>query len=234
MVRVLIIEDYEEEAQQVKEAVVRLSGSSALSYDITTITENFNEEKVSGYDLYFLDINMGLDNDGFNIARNIKQQNSHACIVFCSNHENLVFESFRLDVMFFVRKSHLDQDIGEALCKFEKVYAKRLQFSEKWIGLDRTKQKVQVEDIIYLESDGNYTIIHLKENDEFRIKMSLKKIMDQLLCEKIILISRSIAVNVLYVTGIKNDCIFMGKKKRFTASQRKMSEIKKLILESDD
>ena len=100
--------------------------------------------------------------------------------------------------------------------------------------MDRTKQKVQVEDIIYLESDDNYTIIHLKANDEIRIKMSLKKVMDQLRCEKLILISRSIAVNVLYVTGIKNDCIFMGKKLRFTASQRKMSEIKKLILESDD
>ena len=234
MVRVLIIEDHEEEAQHVKEAIVRLSDSSTLSYEITIITENFNEEKLSGYDLYFLDINMGLDNNGFEIAKTIQQQNSHACIVFCSNHENLVFESFRLDVMFFVRKSHLDQDIKEALCKFEKVYAKRLQFSEKWIGLDRSKQKVQMEDIIYLESDDNYTIIHLKANDEIRIKMSLKKVMDQLRFEKLILISRSIAVNLLYVTGINGNFIYMGNKQQFSASQRKMSVIKKLILESDD
>ena len=55
MVRVLIIEDHEEEAQHVKEAIVRLYDSSTLSYEITIITENFNEEKLSGYDLYFLD-----------------------------------------------------------------------------------------------------------------------------------------------------------------------------------
>ena len=91
-----------------------------------------------------------------------------------------------------------------------------------------------MEDIIYLESDDNYTIIHLKANDEIRIKMSLKKVMDQLRFEKLILISRSIAVNLLYVTGINGNFIYMGNKQHFTASQRKMSEIKKLILENDD
>ena len=234
MVRVLIIEDHEEQAQQVKEAIERISSSSELSCDITIITERFDEEKLSGYDLYFLDINMGTDYSGFDIANTIQRHNNHACIVFCSNHENLVFESFQLNVMFFVRKKYLDQDIEKALCKFENIYNKRLQFSEKWICLDRAKQKVQMEDIIYLESDDNYTIIHLKDNDDIRIKMSLKKIKDQLQYEKLILISRSIAVNLLYVAGIKGNCIYLYNKKHFIASQRKMSEIKKIILESDD
>lgn len=80
MVRVLIIEDHEEEAMQVKEAIERISSSSTLSYDITIITERFDEEKLSGYDLYFLDINMGPYYNGFDIADTIQKLNKQACL----------------------------------------------------------------------------------------------------------------------------------------------------------
>lgn len=234
MVRVLIIEDHEEEAMQVKEAIERISSSSTLSYDITIITERFDEEKLSGYDLYFLDINMGPYYNGFDIADTIQKLNKQACLMFCSNHENLVFESFHVNVMFFVRKKHLEQDIANALCKFENHYKQKNRILVKWIQLPTRDYKIQLENILYLESDDNYTYIFFTDGTFHKIKMSLKKIMNQLQYEKLVQISRTVVVNISYVARIRNDCIYLNNQKHVYASKRKMNEIRKLILESDD
>lgn len=53
--------------------------------------------------LYFLDIDMPEIN-GMEIADKILAKNPHSEIIFISNHEEMVFESFRYTPLRFIRK----------------------------------------------------------------------------------------------------------------------------------
>lgn len=121
-------------------------------------------------DLYFLDIDMPEIN-GMEVADRILTKNPHSDIIFISNHEEMVFESFRYMPLRFIRKEKMNQELKEALHAFltkKEIESRVLEFSTR-----EGKCWIAVDDIMFLESRGHYLQICCEsENFELRGKIS--------------------------------------------------------------
>lgn len=74
-------------------------------------------------------------------------------------------------------------------------------------------QRVNVSDICWINSEGNYITINTLPGKKFVVKMSLKKIKEQLPEDLFIQIHRSVVVQVIYINKIDvatNEVIAQG------------------------
>lgn len=116
--------------------------------------------------LYFLDIDMPEIN-GMEIADKILAKNLHSEIIFVSNHEEMVFESFRYKPLRFIRKEKMNQELQEAISAFLDKKEKESRILE--ITTREGKCCIAVDDIIFLESRQHYLKICC-ENENFELR----------------------------------------------------------------
>ncbi len=116
--------------------------------------------------LYFLDIDMPEIN-GMEIADKILAKNPHSEIIFVSNHEEMVFESFRYKPLRFIRKERMNQELQEAISAFLDKKEKESRILE--ITTREGKCCIAVDDIIFLESRQHYLKICC-ENENFELR----------------------------------------------------------------
>ena len=64
------------------------------------------------YDICFLDIDLK-NEDGITLAKKLKTYNSQLIIIFISQREDLVFQTFSVQPFQFIRKKHYQEDIKE-------------------------------------------------------------------------------------------------------------------------
>ncbi len=103
-------------------------------------------------DIIILDINMPFV-DGFEIAKQIKETYPDIILMFFTNHEQYVFDSFQFQPFRFIRKINAQRELELALMAAIQVLEKR---SLKSVIL-RTNNKtviVDIKKIMYFEKDG--------------------------------------------------------------------------------
>ena len=131
---------------------------SNLEYSLKPFTNgrellNSSEE----YDLLLLDIDMP-DLNGFEIADQLHsalKYSDHLNVIYISNYENLVFESFKYSPLRFVRKKNLSIDLEEAIVAWLNKY---LTNNEFFVFTDKTTGntvKIRIEEICYFEAYGH-------------------------------------------------------------------------------
>ena len=82
------------------------------------------ESQRTTFSLLFLDVMMP-DLSGFDLASRIRMHRGETQVVFVSNHENMVFDSYDYSPLWFVRKSLLERDMFRALMKYRQATSER-------------------------------------------------------------------------------------------------------------
>ena len=123
--------------------------------DGSTMTEDILK---TGIDVVLLDIDMP-DVNGLSVANALMQQSHFLTIIFLTNRAELVFQSLKYRPLRFVRKSHIREELEEAILTAEKKIASEMHV------FSFTKNNVActypVREIIYVESKGHYMEIHI-------------------------------------------------------------------------
>ncbi len=115
----------------------------------TELLENISVEDA----LYFLDIDMP-EVSGMELAEKITTQNPYSEIIFISNYEEKVFESFRYTPLRFIRKRKIEEELKEALSAWLLKRERKNRVLE--VVTREEKCCILMDDIIYLESKGHY------------------------------------------------------------------------------
>ena len=109
-----ICDDNREDAIRIQQEVckcLKLFGEektiTMISEDGRKLLENCRTKMVN---LIFLDLEMPECN-GFELAEQIYDFNPAIKIIFVSNHENMVFDSYEYAPLWFVRKSFMERDM---------------------------------------------------------------------------------------------------------------------------
>ena len=172
-------------------------------------------------DLYIIDIDIP-DRSGFEIAREINQIAPNSRVIFCSNHEDLVFRSFSLNVFFFIRKANLKDDLAEGLKKFLKVS------ENNSLMVDSSVESVRVpySRITCLVVYGNQVVIRCRDRAEYMIRNTLKNVESTLPAELFSFASSSVIVNVSQIEKISGSTIYMKDGSHFESSRRKLGTLK--------
>lgn len=156
-------------------------------------------------DLVFLDVNMP-KKSGIEIQKEILQLNLKTKVIFTTAHKEYVLEAFKNQAFDYLVKPIRKSELHETLSRFlEGVNntgsneVKTSTSSEIVIKNAFGSLILKHEDIIYVEADGSYTKIYLKNGDKEILSKNIGKIEALFNSSPFFKVSRSHIINLKYL-----------------------------------
>jgi DNA-binding LytR/AlgR family response regulator len=109
IIQCALVDDSLNDIQIIKNTVFYLCYGTDTMIQISSFQTPSDTNILNPFDMYILDIDMP-DMNGFDLANKIYEKYPNAVIIFCTMHDNLVYDSFRLNAFYFVRKNNLEED----------------------------------------------------------------------------------------------------------------------------
>ncbi|MDW2798310.1 LytTR family DNA-binding domain-containing protein [Clostridium boliviensis] len=172
-------------------------------YEYTDPYEVVNLAKDTHIDLLLIDIEMP-DIKGFDVVKEVRRHNNQILVLFITNMDMYVYESFKFQPFRFIRKSHMDE-LNEALVSAVTIIKNNMEIFNIPINLV-TNKEVKVNDIIYFESLHNNVKVVLN-GDSYVYRSTLKHIEKQLEGKKFVRIHSGFLVNLKYVYLIRETIV---------------------------
>jgi DNA-binding LytR/AlgR family response regulator len=119
--------------------------------------ELLNYIKDNNADIVFLDIDMP-GYSGMDIAEHMVNQSCKALLIFITQHEALVYQSFKYHPFGFIRKNYFKEEIEQVVSGAVNTLMER----EDSITIRANNKLIilKLEDIIYIESASNYVLVY--------------------------------------------------------------------------
>lgn len=112
-------------------------------------------------DVIFLDIIMP-DMNGFEVAKIIRQKYKKVLIVFVTAFDDTVYDTFAYSPFAFLRKNRIDEELPLLVKRINET----LTLSKRIISNSSFDDgSVDVRDILFFESDGNYYLAYMKDGN---------------------------------------------------------------------
>ena len=151
-------------------------------------------------DIIFLDINME-DMDGLKIAEKIRERNENVPIIFVTAYINYAIDGYRVRANRFLVKDDLDKTFTECMddiCRQLRKKGKNMLFPCVEGDVD-----IRLSEIIYIETTGHKSTIHLKERD-YQIYESMDDLEEKLGSYGFMRVHQSFMVNMKHIRNINN------------------------------
>jgi len=181
-------------------------------------------ENGANYDVLFLDIDMpGLD--GIELCRQFRELGGDSLVVFVSNKEDMVFQTFEVLPFRFIRKARFELEFDK-LCRDLLVELERRQ--DKWLRLqtepDGVVYSVNVQKLVYVEAQGKFCLLRSTVNtQEIRIKLSELEQLHR--PHGFLQVHRSYLVNPYYIYRIDVDTVLLDQGERVPLSRRRREQL---------
>jgi len=181
--------------------------------------EAYNYLKDNNVDLVFLDIELP-DMNGIELLSGLKKKPE---VIVVSGHTDYAFDAFQLDVVDYIpkpiNKGRFLRAIEKVMKRFDKIENQKTNSfhtaTDKTYTYLKKKgayKKVAFDDILWVESDGDYMNITTGE-ESFYVKATIKEIQDSLPEGKFIRIHRSYVVPIGKIDAYnkKDSTVTIGK-----------------------
>ena len=155
-------------------------------------------------DLVFLDINMP-DISGMQLAQTLSPR---PMLIFTTAYSNYAAESYNLNAIDYLLKpitfERFLAAVNKAAAALSAKPTKALKEDDQSIFIKSGPQTyhVKVNDILYLEKDGNYITVHLKDRN-ILIRENMGDIFDLVPAADFIRIHKSFVVAIKHITMIE-------------------------------
>lgn len=163
-----------------------------------------------GFDLVLLDIEMpGID--GIQFGRALREIGFGTDIVYVSNSEERVFESLSLRPLGFVRKSHFNADMADAMETF--VRERRKQSANRTITLKMVHAMgtFDIDDITYVEAHRREKTVHLANGRTEEVLTTLDEMGEKLAPYGFFRVHKGFLVNFAHVRQVTPQGFVVGK-----------------------
>lgn len=183
---------------------------------------------VSQYDVVFIDIKMP-DKDGITAAKELAEIASDLIIVFVSDYDSYVWESFQADPVYFLRKAYLREELPRVVEKCIYTYAKRNQ--DIIIEGSHETFRCKVRELYYIEAQGKFISLHFAQ-DEKRIRTAFSKVEKQLEKQTFLKVHRSYLVNGIHIRSFQNKQVILENGEVLPVSKYRYETIRQQYLMS--
>ncbi|MBP3263020.1 LytR/AlgR family response regulator transcription factor [Pseudobutyrivibrio sp.] len=205
--------------------------NTAVAFDFFTASEDFLSmfESHFNYDIIFLDIEMP-NIDGISVCRKIRQLSKDALVIFISNKEELVFQTFEVQPFRFIRKSELkelcpslvDSIINELKRRSPQTFTIIENNGGDVLSFD-------ARNIIYVEAQRKECKI-VTTNGDSTVKMKLMDLDEKLENFHFVKIHRSFLVNMDYIFRITKNSIILTSGEELPISRGSSDTLKQLFI----
>lgn len=195
-------------------------GFSVVSYsDI----ETFLTEYKKNYDIVFMDIELPGMN-GMDGARRLREIDEVTVLIFVTCIAQFAVEGYAVNAMDYILKPVTYKDFSIKLDRALDCVEKN---RDRYIVVKNRNNiiKMNISDVIYVESRGHHGIFHLISGKEVDVCITLHKLAQELSKYGFSLCNSCYIVNMRYIASITNNLIIMtdnsglpisrGKKKSF-------------------
>ncbi|MDE6727939.1 MAG: LytTR family transcriptional regulator DNA-binding domain-containing protein, partial [Oscillospiraceae bacterium] len=182
------------------------------------------DSKSEYFDAFFLDVGMPII-DGFEIARQIRSNDSGVKIIFVTRKEELAHLGYMYNAFRFVRKSRLDQELCEAAKSLSESFSlsDEYLYFRSWTG----DILINIKTIRYFKADGHSLILHgLKEE---RVYGTMQELEERLKKMGFIRIHKSYLVNFRYFYSLESKSVTLTNGEELPISRNRILEVKKII-----
>lgn len=196
--------------------------------------------------IVFLDIEMPLQN-GFDFLKNLKNRSFD--VIFTTAYNQYAIQAIRFSALDYLLKpidpEELINAVQRHLTKKESARQKKQLYENLLKNIEKKDIKdfrlgipsndgvffFSIKEILRLESDRNYTLIHLKDRSPFLASKTLKHFQDILEEFNFVRTHKSHLVNVLHVLHISknHEFLIMCDGERIEISRRKKDEVQRLL-----
>jgi two-component system LytT family response regulator len=181
--------------------------------------------------LLFLDIQMG-NSTSFEILDKIHFQGQK---IFITAHEKYAIQAIKNDATDYLLKPIHSRDFKIAVNKaFENLsLSSKKEGNFIFIANGNTKLKVTVNQILAIEGQGNYAIIHLVSGKSYTQSYTLKKYEEKVPTDSFIRVHRNFVVNIKHILSFDRTTseIHLHNKMKVKVSRRNKTIVSNIIEE---
>lgn len=205
--------------------------NTAVAFDFFTDSEDFLSmfESHFNYDIIFLDIEMP-NIDGISVCRKIRQLSKDALVIFISNKEELVFQTFEVQPFRFIRKSELKELCSSLVDSIINELKRRSP--QTFTIIENNGGDVlsfDARNIIYVEAQRKECKI-VTTNGDSTVKMKLMDLEEKLESFHFVRIHRSFLVNMDYIFRITKNSIILTSGEELPISRGSSDTLKQLFI----
>lgn len=188
---------------------INICGIAKSVNEARTLLQNHN------IDLIFLDIAMPGEN-GFSLIPQVQEAN--ATVIFTTAYDQYALKAIKANAIDYLLKPINIDELKEAVQKAEKHLANRLDGAHTHLfyqNLETTLEQtniqritlpggqshriIEVEDIVHIDADSNYSIFHFNSDEKITVSKVLKEYEEILPNDKFVRVHKSSIVNLKYV-----------------------------------
>ncbi len=183
------------------------------------------EQSCKQYDLYLLDIYMGDDAQGIELAKQIRKSDDDASICFISSSNEFYREAYDLQDVNYLLKPVTADNFKSLIERIERRQTKSRQqsFSYKWNG---QMESIPYNKIIYINSNDHILDIHLKDGSIRHCSLKLDDVETLLDSSVFFRCHQSFIVNLYCIDRMEGSDFVLGEK-LISISRRYLSDAKK-------
>lgn len=184
------------------------------------------------YSALFLDIDMPRLN-GIDLAKALKKKEDAPEIIFVSNRDDLVFESFAVRPFGFVRKNNFSRDLADTLRSYVSKYLSKTVYVALRTNNNSVIRKVPASEIVYIESFRDKQAVHMADGEEIECRQSMEEFETKLDSYDIVRVYKGYLVNLKYVQRIERTGILLNYRDGVTVmvSRHKVQDLKTRYLQ---
>jgi len=186
----------------------------------------FKKEEWADADTTILDVELK-EMNGMEIARAIRKVDERISIFFTTGYEKYVFEGYEVGAISYIMKPVDKKKLFDALDK-AKAKCEEIQRSLVIEENGETK-RIYEKDILYVESDGHYCILHTKEYVS-SVRENISSLFSRLEGRAFFMCHRSYIVNMVYVSRITKKEILLDDGSKIPIARGKWEAVNKAFL----
>jgi len=206
-IRALLVDD-EYEANQLLKTLINNTGIAEVCGILTDPVDIERQISVLKPDVLFLDIQMpGIS--GIEVLKKIRSVNLNLHVVFVTAFDEYMLDALRLNAFDYLLKPVDRKELYETLSRIEPQVKKSNEEDKLFYGKIKipTNSGIELLDpsqIIYLQAEGTYTHVILKDSKVIFSSFNLGRIKNEHLpANGFLQISRSYVVNVSYLKRVE-------------------------------
>ncbi|MCD4675503.1 MAG: LytTR family DNA-binding domain-containing protein [Desulfobacula sp.] len=163
-------------------------------------------------DLIFLDVHMPKKN-GFELLHELKHFDCDPAVIFVTAYDEYAISATRHAALDYFLKSTDLKEVKKAIDRLRFSLANGKIGSNKLADISLKPKKIKFpmrsrtvflepEEIIYVQAEGNYSELFLTGHRQQMSSLYLSEVLKKLPSECFLRISRSLAINLKYLTGL--------------------------------
>lgn len=229
MISIAIVEDEKGYATQLTEYLKQFEQESGHEFQITLFTDG--DEIIENYraqfDIILMDIQMKFM-DGMTAAEEIRKQDPEVVIIFITNMTQYAIRGYSVDALDYVLKPvsyfAFSQRLNRAIERMKKPAKTYLT-----VAVKGGTQKIEMDHIFYVESNGHNLIIHTN-TENYVTNGTMRELEEKLLELNFFRCNKGYLVNLQYVDGIRDGCAVVHGEQLLISRARK-NEFMKVLTE---